>query len=89
MIAASFSCTASESEKHCCSKERNPPETGCDALTKADNLGLGLVILGLLPWANGMLAGLKLIFIWLLVQFAGATVAQLIARAVRHEETQT
>ena len=58
------------------------------ALTKADNLGLGLVILGLLPWANGMLSGLKMIFIWLLVQFAGATVAQLIARTVRQGETQ-
>ena len=57
-------------------------------LDEADNLGLGLVILGLLPWANGMLSGLKMIFIWLLVQFAGATVAQLIARAVRQGETQ-
>jgi multicomponent Na+:H+ antiporter subunit G len=62
--------------------------TRLHALTKADNLGLGLVVLGLLPWANGALAAFKMIFIWLLVQFAGATVAQLIARAVRHGETQ-
>lgn len=53
------------------------------AVTKADNLGLGLVVLGLLPWAQGPLAALKLICVWLLVQFAGATVAQLIARAAR------
>jgi multicomponent Na+:H+ antiporter subunit G len=62
--------------------------TRLHALTMADTLGLGVVILGLLPWANGTLAGLKMIFIWLLVQFAGATVAQLIARVVRHGETQ-
>lgn len=53
------------------------------ALTKADNLGLGLVVLGLLPWAGGLSGALKLICVWILVQFAGATVAQLIARAVR------
>jgi multicomponent Na+:H+ antiporter subunit G len=57
--------------------------TRLHAVTKADNLGLGLVVLGLLPWANGSLAGLKLICVWLLVQFAGATVAQLIAREAR------
>lgn len=53
------------------------------ALTKADNLGLGLVVLGLLPQADGLLAGLKLIAVWLLAQLAAATVTQLIARAVR------
>jgi multicomponent Na+:H+ antiporter subunit G len=53
------------------------------ALTKADNLGLGLIVLGLLPRAGGPLGALKLIAIWLLVQLAGATVAQLIAREAR------
>ena len=62
--------------------------TRLHAVTKADNLGLGLVVLGLLPWANGSLAGLKLICVWLLVQFAGATVAQLIARAAREGGSQ-
>lgn len=52
-------------------------------LTKADNLGLGLIVLGLLPHAESLLAALKLIAIWALVQLAGATAAQLIARAVR------
>lgn len=51
------------------------------ALTKADNLGLGLVVLGLLPQVDGWLDALKLVAIWLLVQVAGATVAQVIARA--------
>jgi multicomponent Na+:H+ antiporter subunit G len=54
--------------------------TRLHALTKADNLGLGLVALGLLPRADGPLGALKLIFIWLLVLVASATVSQLIAR---------
>jgi multicomponent Na+:H+ antiporter subunit G len=55
------------------------------ALTKADNLGLGLVVLGLLPRAGSLLYALKLVAIWGLVQLAGATVAQLIGRAVRRK----
>jgi multicomponent Na+:H+ antiporter subunit G len=51
------------------------------ALTKADNLGLGLVVLGLLPRMADPLTGLKLVVIWLLVLVAGATVAQLIGQA--------
>ena len=53
------------------------------ALTKADNLGLGLVVLGLLFQVEGLFAGLKLIAIWLLTLPAGATVTQLIARTAR------
>lgn len=53
------------------------------ALTKADNLGLGLITLGLLPRADNWLGVLKLVLIWLLVQLAGAIVAQLIARELR------
>lgn len=56
------------------------------ALTKADNLGLGLVVLGLLPRAGGPLGALKLIAVWLLAQLAGATVTQLLARAARTAE---
>jgi multicomponent Na+:H+ antiporter subunit G len=53
------------------------------ALTKADNLGLGLVVLGLLPRAESLLSALMLLAIWALVQLAGATTAQLIGRAAR------
>jgi multicomponent Na+:H+ antiporter subunit G len=53
------------------------------ALTKADNLGLGLIVLGLLLQAEGLLAALKLVAVWLLTLLAGATVTQLIARAAR------
>ena len=54
--------------------------TRLHALTNADNLGLGLVMLGLLPQAGGILDALKLLLIWLLVLLSGASVSQLIAR---------
>jgi multicomponent Na+:H+ antiporter subunit G len=57
--------------------------TRLHALTKADNLGLGLVVLGLLPRAGSVSAGLKLVCIWLLVLLSGATVSQLIGSAAR------
>ncbi len=53
------------------------------ALTKADNLGLGLIVLGLLPHADGIASGLKLIGVWALAQLASATVGQLLARTIR------
>jgi len=53
------------------------------ALTKADNLGLGLVVLGLLFQVEGFLAALKLVGVWLLALLAGATVTQLIAHIAR------
>jgi len=61
--------------------------TRLHALTKADNLGLGLIVVGLLPQADSLRDGLKLISIWLLVMLAGATVSQLIARTAREGET--
>jgi multicomponent Na+:H+ antiporter subunit G len=57
--------------------------TRLHALTKADNLGLGLVVLGLLPRAEGALGALRLIVVWLLVLLASATVSQLLARVAR------
>lgn len=62
--------------------------TRLHALTKADNLGLGLVVLGLLPRMDSPLAALKLLSIWLLVQFTSATTAQLIARLVVGGKTE-
>ena len=56
------------------------------ALTKADNLGLGLVALGLLPFAAGVFAALKLLVIWALVMLSGASAAQMVAERVRAEE---
>ena len=57
--------------------------TRLHALTKADNVGLGLIVLGLLPQAERPLAAVKLIVAWLLVQLASGTVSQLIARTAR------
>ena len=57
--------------------------TRLHALTKADNLGLGLIMLGLLPQAASLRDGLKLVTVWFLVLLAGATVSQLIARVAR------
>jgi multicomponent Na+:H+ antiporter subunit G len=59
--------------------------TRLHALTKADNLGLGLVVLGLLPLAAWPFGTLKMIGVWLFVQLSGAIVAQLIARLLRRE----
>ena len=53
--------------------------TRLHAITKADNLGLGLIILGLLPLTSGPIQALKMISVWLLVQLSGAIVTQLIA----------
>ncbi|WP_132391014.1 monovalent cation/H(+) antiporter subunit G [Novosphingobium sp. PhB165] len=53
------------------------------ALTKADNLGLGLVVIGLLPRLTGIADGAKMIFVWLLVMLSGACLAQLVAHLIR------
>jgi multicomponent Na+:H+ antiporter subunit G len=62
--------------------------TRLHALTKADNLGLGLVVLGLLLQVDSVLAGLKLVCIWLLVLLSGASVSQLIARYARQGDVR-
>jgi multicomponent Na+:H+ antiporter subunit G len=50
---------------------------------RADNLGLGLVVLGLLPRVDGVVSGLKLVAIWLIALLASGAVSQLIARAAQ------
>jgi multicomponent Na+:H+ antiporter subunit G len=62
--------------------------TRLHALTKADNLGLGLVVLGLLPRAEGLPGALKLIAIWLLVLLSSAIVSQLVAGVLRQRGPQ-
>ena len=59
------------------------PPSRLHALTKADNLGLGLIVAGLLPQAASALAAAKLIALWLLAQLAATTVTQLLGRATR------
>ena len=60
--------------------------TRLHALTKADNLGLALVVIGLLPQVDGVLTALKLVLVWLLVILSGAAVSQLIARSARRRD---
>jgi multicomponent Na+:H+ antiporter subunit G len=62
--------------------------TRLHALTKADNLGLALVVAGLLPQMEGVLAAGKLVLVWLLVLLSSAVVAQLIARSARRGEAR-
>lgn len=60
--------------------------TRLHALTKADNLGLALVVIGLLPQMGSLLAAAKLVLVWLLVLLSSAVVSQLIARAARYQD---
>ncbi|MEX2466612.1 MAG: monovalent cation/H(+) antiporter subunit G [Gemmatimonadota bacterium] len=59
------------------------PDVYCrlHALTKADNLGVGMLVVGLMlqpaPWA----ARLQLVLTWFLVVVAAATVCHLLARS--------
>jgi len=62
--------------------------TRLHALTKADNLGLALVVLGLLLQVDSVLGGLKLVLVWLLVLLSSAVVSQLIARTTRRRDLQ-
>ncbi len=59
--------------------------TRLHALTKADNVGLGLIIAGLALQAESWTVVGKLLLIWLLVLLASASVAHLIANAARQK----
>lgn len=51
------------------------------ALTKGDNVGLGLTVLGLALRADTLAVVGKLLLVWMLVLLAGATASHLIARS--------
>jgi multicomponent Na+:H+ antiporter subunit G len=53
--------------------------TRLHALTKADNLGLGLVVFALALQSGSVTAALKLVLIWLLVLLASSSTSYLIA----------
>lgn len=50
------------------------------ALSKADNLGLGLVVIGLLLRVDGYGEATKLVLIWMLSMLSASTTCHLIAR---------
>ena len=54
--------------------------TRLHALTKVDNVGLGLIVAGLAVQAESWAAVGKLLLIWWLVLIASASVAHLVAR---------
>jgi len=58
------------------------------ALTKADNLGLGLLCAGLALLEGSLLIAAKLFFIWLLVLAASAAAAHLIAQQSLRQGTK-
>jgi len=55
--------------------------TRLHALTKADNLGMGLILTGLALQSGSGWVALKLLLIWLLVMLASTTACHLVARA--------
>lgn len=50
------------------------------AVTKADTLGLGLIVLGLCMRATEWQAILVMLLVWLLIMLSGAVACQLLAR---------
>ena len=52
------------------------------ALTKADNLGLGFIAIGVGIELGDPWSAAKLVLVWLLAVLAAATVSQLVARTV-------
>ncbi len=56
------------------------------ALTKADNLGLGLLLSGMALYQQDLLFSLKLLLIWLAVLAASSASAYLIAQQARRQE---
>ena len=57
--------------------------TRLHAPTKADNVGLGLVVAGLAVWHGWSAVSLKLLLIWLVILPASGLGAHLIAREAR------
>jgi multicomponent Na+:H+ antiporter subunit G len=55
--------------------------TRLHAVTKADNLGLGLIVAGLLFQSSSVPDGLKLVFVWLLALLASTSFSYLVSRS--------
>jgi multicomponent Na+:H+ antiporter subunit G len=57
--------------------------TRLHALTKADNLGLGFVVVALSLKSGSPIIAAKLVLTWILVLVAGATAGHLVSQAAR------
>jgi multicomponent Na+:H+ antiporter subunit G len=62
--------------------------TRLHAVTKADNLGLGLLVIGLSLRAGTWYVVFKLLAVWILVMVASATACHLVARAALRKGIQ-
>ncbi len=62
------------------------PHSRLHALTKADNLGLGLLAVGLALLDGGLIIAIKLFLTWLLVMAASAVSAHLLAQEALERE---
>lgn len=62
--------------------------TRLHAVTKADNVGLGMVVAGLCLHTRDWQSILLMLLIWMLVMASGATSAQLLARYQREQDEQ-
>jgi multicomponent Na+:H+ antiporter subunit G len=58
--------------------------TRLHALTKSDNLGLGLASAGLAVQSGSWVVAAKLLLIWMIVIVAGATACYLVANSARN-----
>ncbi|MFY0665010.1 MAG: monovalent cation/H(+) antiporter subunit G [Natronospirillum sp.] len=56
------------------------------AVTKADTLGFGLVVIGLSLRADSLQAVVIMLLVWVLVLVSGATAGQLLARYAREDD---
>ncbi len=50
------------------------------AVTKADNLGLGFVVVGLIFQAPSLAVAFKLLLVWVLAMLAGSSVCHMLGR---------
>lgn len=62
--------------------------TRLHAITKADNLGLGFIVIALALRSGSGIIAAKLVLIWVLVLVSGATASHLIAEAARTSGVQ-
>lgn len=64
------------------------PDSFCrlHAITKADTLGLGLIVLGLILREPHWHSAGQMLLVWLLVMASGATACQVLARYQRQRE---
>lgn len=53
------------------------------ALAKADNIGLGLIIIGLLPQMSSLFQAIQALLIWGLVMISGTVSSYLISNSIK------